>query len=295
VAHKKSVHKSVLGRGFDVLMPTDLDTSLLEADGERVQKLYIATVFANPDQPRRFFDDLALEELAESIKQYGILQPLIVSPAGEKDRYLIVAGERRWRAAQLAGLEKVPAIVRTSKELEQLEIALVENIQRVDLSPLETAASIHRLHDLFSQSYDDIAKRLGKAPSTVNNIVRLLQLSPAATEALRSQKISEGHARSLLALKDFPAAQQELLVLIQERGWSVRQAEQFVVATKAGAPDTKAAQKRTDAKNPATEALSLSLHRPVTIKHMAKGGRLEIGFKTNDDLEELLALLEKLK
>jgi len=285
--------KSVLGRGFDVLMPTDLDTTLLNNDEERVQKLFITTIFPNPDQPRRIFDDKALEELSESIKQYGILQPLIVSPTKERDRYIIIAGERRFRASKLAGLEKVPAIIRTSQELEQLEIALVENIQRVDLSPLETAASIHRLHDLFSQSYDDIAKRLGKAPSTVNNIVRLLQLSPAAQDALRNQKISEGHARSILALKDFPEAQTELLLLIEKNGWSVRQAEQFVVATKAGAQTTKVAEKRTKASNPETEALSKMLARPISIKHMAKGGRLEIGFTTAEDLAELIEKLKK--
>lgn len=289
------VKKSALGKGFDLLMPTDIDASLIETDGERVQKLFITTIFANPDQPRRIFDDLALEQLADSIKQYGILQPMIVSPAKEHGRYIIVAGERRWRAAKIAGLEKVPAIVRTSKELEQLEIAIVENIQRVDLSPMEQALSIHRLHDLFNVSYDDIAKRLGKAPSTVNNIVRLLQLSPAAQQALREEKISEGHARSILALKDSPEAATELLLLIQKNGWSVRQAEQFVVATKAGVKDTKVAETRTKASNPETEALSKMLKRPVSIKHMAKGGRLEIGFTTNDDLQKLLGLLEKLK
>jgi ParB family chromosome partitioning protein len=290
--------KSALGRGFDMLMPTDVDTTLLESDGERVQKLYITDIFPNPDQPRRIFDDAALEELALSIKQYGVLQPLIVSPGPVKGNYILIAGERRWRAAKIAGLDKLPAIVRTSKELEQLEIALVENIQRVDLSPLETAASIRRLHDMFNQSYDDIARRLGKAPSTVNNIVRLLQLSPAAQESLRQEKISEGHARSILALKDFPDKQQELLMLIQKQGWSVRQAEQFVVATKESAkagevPDSVVAEKRTKPSNPATEALSKSLQRPVTIKHMAKGGRLEIGFKTQEDLDELLALLAR--
>jgi len=285
--------KSALGRGFDVLMPTDLDTTLLKNDEERVQNLLITTIFPNPDQPRRIFDDTALEEMAESIKRFGILQPLIVSPTKERDRYIIIAGERRYRASKLAGLEKLPAIVRTSQELEQLEIALVENIQRVDLSPLETAASIHRLHDLFSQSYDDIAKRLGKAPSTVNNIVRLLQLSPAAQDALRNQKISEGHARSILALKDFPEAQTELLLLIEKNGWSVRQAEQFVVATKAGGQTAKVAEKHTKASNPETEALSKMLARPIAIKRMAKGGRLEIGFTTQEDLESLIEKLKK--
>lgn len=285
--------KTALGRGFDVLMPTDIDTSLLHNEGERVQNLLISDVTPNPDQPRRVFDEEALVQLSESIKQYGVLQPLIVSPAGEPGQYVIIAGERRYRASKLAGLKKVPAIIRTSKELEQLEIALVENIQRVDLSPLETAASIHRLHELFNQSYDDIARRLGKAPSTVNNIVRLLQLTPAAQDALRSQKISEGHARSILALKDSPETQEQLLLMIEKNGWSVRQAEQFVVATKAGAKEKKA-EVRTKPSNPVTEALSKRLHRPVTIKHMAKGGRLEIGFKTGEDLEQLLNMLKQL-
>jgi len=274
-------------------MPTDIDTSLLQTEGERVQNILLSVISPNPDQPRRFFDDVALEQLSESIKQYGVLQPLIVSPAPEHGHFIIIAGERRYRASKLAGLEKVPAIVRTSKELEQLEIALVENIQRVDLSPLETAASIHRLHELFNQSYDDIAKRLGKAPSTVNNIVRLLQLTPAAQDALRSQKISEGHARSILALKDLPETQEQLLLLIEKNGWSVRQAEQFVVATKSGVQEKKA-EVQTKPSNPATEALSKRLHRPVSIKHTAKGGRLEIGFKTNEDLEELITILGKL-
>ncbi len=285
--------KTALGRGFDVLMPTDIDTSLLHNEGERVQNLSISAVSPNPDQPRRFFDEEALKQLSESIKQYGVLQPLIVSTAAEQGQYVIIAGERRYRASKLAGLKKVPAIVRTSKELEQLEIALVENIQRVDLSPLETAASIHRLHELFNQSYDDIAKRLGKAPSTVNNIVRLLQLTPAAQDALRSQKITEGHARSILALKDSPESQEQLLLMIEKNGWSVRQAEQFVVATKAGTQEKKP-EVRIKPSNPETEALSKRLHRPITIKHMAKGGRLEIGFKSSDDLEQLIQLLGQL-
>lgn len=291
-----SSKKSVLGKGFEALMPTGFDSSLLEREGERVQNLFVSTIFPNPDQPRRFFDDLALKQLAESIERYGVLQPLIVSPTKEPNRYIIVAGERRWRASKIAKLDKIPAIVRTSKELEQLEIAIVENIQRVDLSPLEQASSIHRLHDLFNVSFDDIAKRLGKAPSTINNIVRLLQLTPAAQQALREEKISEGHARSILALKDLPGAQQELLMLIQKNGWSVRQAEQFVVATKSrGGRDTKHAQKHTSSTTPETENLSKILKRPVSVTHMAKGGRLQVGFTTNEDLDNLLKLLEKLR
>src|SRR6185437_1445170 len=136
--------------------------------------------------------------------------PLVVT-ALKDDTYQIIAGERRWRAAKIARLKTLPAIVRTLKELEQLEIALVENVQRVDLQPVEQAVSIERLHQQFSLPYESIAKRLGKAPSTVANIVRLLQLPPAALESLSLGRISEGHARAILALKDFPEKQVALL------------------------------------------------------------------------------------
>lgn len=286
-----SANSKGLGRGFDALMPTGVDSSLLEQDKNRVQKLFVSAIQANPDQPRRNFDDEALGQLAQSIKQYGILQPLIVTPSGA-GQYRLIAGERRWRAAKLAGLDQVPAIVRSSAELEELEIALVENIQRVDLSSLEQAASLQRLHDQFSQSYEEIAKRVGKGESTVVNIVRLLQLTPAAQQALNEDKISEGHARQLLALKDSPAKQQELLILIQKNGWSVRQAEQFVTATKQGAKTVDKAVTRTQATTPETEALSQHLHAPVSVRHMAKGkGRLIITFRSDDEYKRLLKRL----
>src|SRR6266568_3667165 len=189
-----------LGRGFDALIPQDFDKSLLADDQGRIKKLDVTDIEANPDQPRQHFDKEALEQLAASIKTYGILQPLVVTPRGKN--YSIVAGERRWRAGRLAGLKHVPVIVRTSKELEQLEIALIENVQRVDLSPLEQAVSIERLHQQFNSPYDAIAKRLGKANSTVVNIARLLQLPDDAKQALLEKKITEGHARQILALKN---------------------------------------------------------------------------------------------
>lgn len=282
-----------LGRGFDVLMPGGVDDQLLNRGGDRVQKLFISDIVPNPSQPRREFDETALAELADSIKRYGVLQPLLVMPKDGK--YQIIAGERRWRASKMAGIDRVPVIVRTAEELEQLEIAIVENIQRVDLSPLEQAASIHRLHELFHISYEDIAKRLNKAESTINNVVRLLQLPPSAQEALREKKITEGHARSILALKQFPDKQEQLLELIQKHGWSVRQAEQFVVAAKSSEKSADDAKKRTDTTTPETKKLSKVLNRPVSVTHMAKGGRLIIRFKTDEDLEKLIALLSTVK
>lgn len=282
--------KSGLGRGFDTLIPQDFDKSLLFEEHERVQKITVEDLRPNPHQPRQHFDKQALEQMAESIKQYGILQPLVVTPL-EGTEYAIIAGERRWRAAQLAGLKKVPAIVRTMKELERLEVAIVENVQRVDLSPLEQAVSIERLHQQFSMTYDSIAKRLGKAPSTINNTVRLLQLPEEARTALHEQEISEGHARAILALKDYPEKQAELLSVIIKQGWSVRQAERYVVSIKEGFREKEATKVRMQTETPATKKLSKKLGAPVHIRRTAKGGKLEITFKSDEELEKVLQVL----
>lgn len=290
MANTNKGKKVSLGRGFDTLLPQDFDKSLVFEEQERIQQIATADLIPNPDQPRQHFDELALRQLAASIKQYGIIQPLVVMPHGE-GAYDIVAGERRWRAAQLAGLKKVPVVVRTSKELERLEIAIVENVQRVDLSPLEQAVSVERLRQQFNMTYEDIAQRLGKATSTVNNIVRLLQLPDTAREALHQKKISEGHARAILALRDYPEKQAELLVSITKHDWSVRQAERFVTSVKDGFKDSKAAKDRMKTETPATKKLSQYVGSPVHIRRTAKGGKLEIIFSSDDELEKIIAQL----
>jgi ParB family chromosome partitioning protein len=184
----------------------------------------------------------------------------------------------------------VPAIVRTLKEIEQLEIALIENVQRVDLSPLEQAASIERLHGQFNVSYNDIAKRLGKAPSTINNIVRLIQLPIDAQNALRDHAITEGHARMILSLKDSPDKQEHLLNAIIKDGWSVRMAERYVTSLKEGAKTEAAAKARVSTETPATKQLAKRLGAPVHLRRTAKGGKLEIGFKDDADLERITKL-----
>lgn len=280
-----------LGRGFDVLIPTDFDDSIIAEDKNRVKNISILNLVRNEDQPRKHFDDQELEQLAQSIKRHGILQPLVVTAAATKGKYMIIAGERRWRAAQKAGLDEVPVIVRTLQELEKLEIGLIENVQRVDLSPLEQAASIARLHNDFNISYDEIAGRIGKAVTTINNTVRLLQLPPNAQAALREEKITEGHARSILALKPDTKRQLELLQLIIDHGWSVRQAESYVVACKQGATTARSAERRTVVETPLTKRLTKVLNAPVTVKHTAKGGQLMIGFKSEEDLKRITDLL----
>jgi ParB family chromosome partitioning protein len=283
--------KRGLGRGFETLLPSTFDKTLLTSTSEeRIQKLAINSIEADPDQPRRHFDEVALEELASSIRVHGILLPLVVRPTGN-NKYQIVAGERRWRAAKLAGLKTIPALVRSLKELEQIEIALVENVQRVDLSPLEQAVSLARLHEQFSVPYDAIAKRLGKAVSTVNNMVRLLQLPEAAQKALTSKQISEGHARTILALKDQAKHQVALLESIIAHDWSVRQAERYVSSLKQGVTENKTAKERVATETPATLKLSKRLSAPVQVKRMANGGRLEISFKSDEELQRIISLL----
>ena len=281
------IPKRGLGRGFETLLPQTFDKALIVNDDERIQKLAITTVIANPEQPRRHFDETALAELAASIQSFGVLLPLVVRPL-RTGQYQIVAGERRWRAAKLAGLKQVPAVVRTLKELEELEISLVENVQRVDLSPLEQAASLFRLHEQFSISFETIAARLGKAPSTVNNMVRLLQLPPDARAALVEHKISEGHARAILALKGHTETQADLLALIIRHKWSVREAERFVTSHKDGVKDTTAARARIQVETPVTKALAKQLGTPVFIKRTAKGGRLEIKFASDAELQRIV-------
>lgn len=285
------ISKPGLGRGLGSLIPDNFDVASVVENGERIERLKVTDLTPNPHQPRTQFDEEALKELAGSIKRYGIVQPLVVSP--HKGGYSIVAGERRWRAAQLAGLKDVPAIVRTAKELERLEIALIENVQRVDLGALEQAFSIERLHQQFNVTYNEIAERLGKATSTINNLVRLLQLPDEAKKALMENTISEGHARQVLALKDTPKQQLELLGLIVKHGWSVRQAENYVNSIKDGFSDTKAATTRMASETPLTKQLSDRYGTNVKIRRTAKGGRVEIAFGTDEQLAELLNQLAR--
>ncbi len=287
-----TVKTTGLGRGLDSLIPQGFDAALLLDADERIQNVFVSDILPNPEQPRRHFDVQAIEELASSIKQFGVLQPLILTPHGDKT-YKIIAGERRWRASQAAGLTKVPAIVRKEKDLQQLEIALIENVQRVDLSPLEQAVSIERLHQQFNIGYADIASRLGKAMTTINNIVRLLQLPEDAREALQDSQITEGHARAILALKSDQNKQSELLRQIKANGWSVRQAEQYVQTQKKGLVENDQVVHHMATETPATKKLAKILNVPITVKRTAKGGRLELHFSSDKELEELISKLQK--
>ncbi|PID98812.1 hypothetical protein CSA80_03820 [Candidatus Saccharibacteria bacterium] len=277
--------KSGLGRGLQALIPEDFDADALLAQGERIEQVSVSLLQPNPQQPRTVFQEESLAELAASIRRYGIVQPLVIARAGKG--YVIIAGERRWRAAEMAGLQTVPAIVRTMKKQEQLEVALIENVQRVDLGPLEQAVSIERLHQQFNLTYSDIARRLSKSESALSNIVRLLQLPPEAKQALQQADITEGHARQILALKDDPQQQKELLRLIVSQRWNVRQAERYVNSVKQGAQEKKSAQSRVATETPETKRLSKQFKTPVKIYRTAKGGRLELYFTSDEELQRL--------
>lgn len=277
-----------LGKDFSSLIPDDMLSEALAvgSSADTVDQVSISKLQPDPQQPRKHFDEAALAELAGSIKEHGIVQPLIVAKSGGD--YIIIAGERRYRAAQLAGLTEVPAIVRSFGEQEKLEIALIENIQRQDLTLLDLAAAYLKLHDQFGLSYDEVAKRVGKSSPAVHNIVRLLKLPLEAKKALHEGKIVEGHARQIVALKD-EKTQLELLNLIVAKKWTVRQAEQFVVSYKQN-QQAQAPQKvdRTQTETPESKVLAKRLKTPVQVKHMAKGGQLIIKFKDDDHLKSLL-------
>lgn len=279
-----------LGKGFGSLLPDDFDQSILLDKKDRVQKVPLDKIRINPDQPRKHFDKAALDELAASIKTFGLLQPIVVSP--EKDGYIIIAGERRYRAAKQAGLTEISALVRSSEELERIEIGLVENVQREDLSPLEQAISIARLHEQFNMEYKDIGKRLGKAHSTITNTARLLQLPENARKALEDKKITEGHARTILSLKDRPELQDVLLENIIKKGWSVRAAERFAADTKeregVGTKTKLVVGKEYVDKS---KVLAKKLSAKVNIKPLRYGGRIEIDYKTEEELGKILGNL----
>lgn len=291
--------KKGLGRGFDSLIPSSvLDESFdptVQQDEQisELRKIAVSNISPDPEQPRRHFDEDGIRELTDSIKEHGVLQPIVVSPA-DGGKYQIVAGERRWRAATAAGLVKIPAIVRTLSDQHKLELALIENIQRRDLNALETATAYMKLHQQFNMTYEEIGKRVGgKAVSTISNAMRLLHLPDDAKKALVEGVISEGHARQLLAL-DEPKAQHQLLKFIIDEGWSVRKAEQYVVGYKQGEQEKQRgtiAKEKTRTETVHTKALGKRLAAEVRIKTSAKGGQLLIRYKDDGDLERIAGML----
>jgi ParB family transcriptional regulator, chromosome partitioning protein len=274
------VMKRALGRGLSALLPP-AETE----DAGRFRELPTESLVPNPQQPRRHFDQQALEELAASIRASGVLQPLVVRPRGAQ--YEILVGERRWRAAQQAGLARVPAIVREASDAEALELGLVENLLREDLNPLEAADAYQRLLTEFGWTQEELARRLGKDRSSVANALRLLRLPPLIQEDLRTGRLTMGHARALLGLPS-PAAQLRLRQRILTQDWSVRATEAGVQARRPGRPKARRRAADLDALE---EELRQALGTRVRLVGTMLRGRIELPYTTGAELERIHARL----
>lgn len=282
--------KQVLGRGLGALIPVDEEKET--SSGDALRQISVDDISPNPHQPRQNIDAEALAELAASIKAHGVIQPLIVTADPQQPgRYVLVAGERRWQAARLAGLSTVPAIVQEVTPQQQLELALVENIQRADLNPLEEAAAYQQLMDRFGLTQQEIADRVGRGRVSVANALRLLRLPDFVKTVLAAGQISEGHARALLGLEEDLEAMKLVLKRIISQRLSVRQTEELVrrLSTSPASP------KATRTVPPETRALEAefarSLGTKVSLSRSKKGGRLTIHFYSEEDLQRLYELL----
>ncbi len=282
--------RSGLGKGLESLIPTWQSSPAPVGANEQVQLLPIASISPNPQQPRKIFEEEQLDDLAASIKQHGIIQPLIVIAAEGVDRYTLIAGERRLRAAKLAGLKEVPAIVRTASQQEQLEFAIIENVQREDLNPIERARAYQSLADQFSLTHEEIAHRVGKSRVTVTNTLRLLNLPVVVQQSLQSGGISEGHARSLLALPT-ARAMEAALDSILSLGLNVRQTELLVSKLSGKAPTNQKVSARSPEAEDLENRLRQFFHTKVMLSKGKRGGTISISFYSD---EELNAILDKL-
>lgn len=277
--------RKALGRGLDALIP---GAGAAREAGTRLLEIPLEKIRPNPRQPRERFEPTALASIADSVRQHGVLQPLVVRNTG--DSYEIVAGERRWRAAQMAGLEKVPAVVRDVTPRESLELAIIENVQREDLNPIEEALAYRILTDDMGLTQQEAAERVGRDRATVANYLRLLNLPENVQALVISGELQMGHARALLALED-GAEITRLAMQAAAGGWSVRQIEARVRATSRG-PRTVAAPRRDPDVQAAESKLSRALGAPVTIRGREKG-RVEIRFASMDELNRLYDVLLK--
>lgn len=291
-----SAKKAALGRSFNSLIPEDLLDESFDPTAEQDERvsdlrmISIESIHPNPHQPRQTFDDAALDELAESIIQHGILQPIVLTPRKDGG-YTIVAGERRYRAAQLAKLTKIPALIRTLSDQHKLEISLIENLQREQLNVMETATAYLKLRDQFNLSIEEIGKRVGgKSQGTISNTMRLLKLPKEIKEALSRGELTEGQARPLVKLDEALAL--ELYKKIISENWSARKIEAVIASYK----DGKVTEKKIIAEQPvvykkAAESISKRLDTKVSVTTSKRGsGTISIKFKNEDDFKRIQKL-----
>lgn len=284
--------KGRLGRGLDSLFA---DNSPIEDDitgeNDKVQTLRITRIEPNKKQPRKQFDKEKIDALTESIKEHGVIQPIIVVPNG--DMYTIVAGERRWRAAKKAGLTEIPVVIRDYTDIEIAQISLIENLQRENLNPIEEALGYRTLIDEYNMTQEEVSRTIGKSRSAVANSIRLLSLDENVRQKLISGEISSGHARALLSIEN-PEIRNAVLESIISKGLNVRQAEALAKQLQKERPLKKGPvidEQVAEALNTIESNLSSRLGTRVKLLHGEKKGKIEIEYFGNDDLERILSLL----
>ena len=294
-AHKKF---PALGRGLDALISTD--DELHTGGSSSINEVPVEKIKANPNQPRREFSETSLEELAESIRQIGIIQPITLRQM-EDGTYQIIAGERRWRASQMAGLNSVPAYVRTADDEKMMQMALVENIQREDLNAIEIALAYQNLIEQYHLTQDKLSEKIGKNRATIANYLRLLKLPAQVQMALRNKEVDQGHARALLGL-DKPTLQVKLFNEIKEKGYSVRQVEDMVKAlnngetVKSGRHTMKAKNRLPEEYNELKNRLAEVFRTQVEMTCSQKGkGKIILSFANEEELEYLISLFDRMK
>ena len=294
-AHKKF---PALGRGLDAIISTDEE---IHANGSSsINEVPVDQIKPNPNQPRREFDEAALQELADSIRQIGIIQPITLRKHSD-DTYEIIAGERRWRASQLAGLRTVPAYIRTASDETMMQMALIENIQREDLNAIEIALAYEQLLDHEGMTQEKVSERVGKSRTAITNYLRLLRLPAQVQMALQKKEIDMGHARAILAV-DSPSLQIKLFKDVQKYGYSVRKVEELAQQLKNG-EDIELGNKKIVAKpalpeefNVLKSRLSTFLNTKVQMTCSPKGkGKITIPFANEEELEHIMSVFDKMK
>lgn len=293
----KKRYSNPLGRGLDALISTE---AVRPQGSSTISEVSIEQIEANPNQPRREFDEEALNELANSIREIGIIQPITLRQVDD-NRFQIIAGERRWRASQIAGLKAIPAYIRTIKDENVMEMALVENIQREDLNAIEIALAYEHLITNTGMTQEKVSERVGKSRTAISNYLRLLKLPAQVQMALQNKEIDMGHARALLAI-DSPSLQVKLFKEIQKNGYSVRKVEEMVQKLKNGENIVSGKKKIASNQQMPPEYSVLREHlsdffkTKVQMTWSASGkGRISIPFANEEDLERIMSMLDKLK
>jgi len=278
-----------LGKGLNAIIGADLVSEV--SDRPRAVEIPVDRLSPNPFQPRRSFTEEGLEQLADSIRHHGILQPIVVRPSG--DGYQLIAGERRWRAAQIAGLQRIPAVVRELDDPGMVQVALIENLQREDLNPIEEASAYRRLMDEFNMTQEQLSSAIGRSRPAIANAVRLLNLPEAIQRAVEERKLSEGHARCLLAISN-QGDQLKVAAEIIANGLNVRQAEELVKGTTQNV-SRETIRKPTSQEDPnavrLTQRLGERLGTRVKLSGSVSKGKLEIEYYSAEDLDRILEII----